>query len=199
MMSSAQSAAQPGETGTVASDVAHPDRRHPGPRAAGLTLGGRFANLRRASLSRVRILLAGAGCELAGDRWVSGWAGAFVVMAGFLLLLWFAVGNIRLTGMVIVAAGLLSNLTVIALDGGMPVRGFPAAATFGPRHHGERPGDHLIGLADVVHIAPLGEMVSAGDIVLAVGVATVIAGLMRPARRETQPTEGAPRAQPWTI
>jgi hypothetical protein len=165
---------------------------------AGLAMGGKFANLRRMSLGKVRLLLAGAFCEFAGDRWVSGWAGAVVVVAGFLLLFGFAVRNIKLTGMVLVAAGLLSNLTVVALDGGMPVRGVPAGVTSGPRHHGEKPGDHLIGLADVVHIAPLGEMVSAGDIVLAVGVATVIAGLMRPARRETATADGAPRAQPWT-
>jgi hypothetical protein len=155
---------------------------------AGLAMGGKFANLRRMSLGKVRLLLAGAFCEFAGDRWVSGWAGAVVVVAGFLLLFGFAVRNIKLTGMVLVAA----------LDGGMPVRGVPAGVTSGPRHHGEKPGDHLIGLADVVHIAPLGEMVSAGDIVLAVGVATVIAGLMRPARRETATADGAPRAQPWT-
>jgi len=167
--------------------------------AAGLLLGGKFANLWRASLRNAELLLAGAFCEFAGDRWGTGWGGTVVVIAGFVLLFGFAVRNIRLTGMVLVAAGLLSNLTVIALDRGMPVRGVPAGVTVGPRHHGEKPGDHLVGLADVVHVAPLGEMVSAGDIVLAVGVATVIAGLMRPARRDPAPADGAPRAQPWTI
>ena len=47
----------------------------------------------------------------------------------------------------------------------------PPACRIGRRHHGERPGDHLTGLADVVHLAPLGETVSAGDIVLSLGVA----------------------------
>jgi uncharacterized protein DUF5317 len=165
--------------------------------ALGLILGGSFRNLWRVSLRDVGLLLAGALCELAGDRWGSGWAGTVVVMIGFVLLLGFAVRNIKLTGMVLVAAGLLSNMTVIALNSGMPVRGVPAGVTYGPRHHGERPGDRLIGLADVVHIAPLGETVSAGDIVLSVGVATVVAGLMRPARREAETADAAPRMRPW--
>jgi hypothetical protein len=165
--------------------------------ALGLLLGGRFRNLWRVSLRDVGLLLAGAVCELAGDRWGSGWAGTVVVVIGFVLLFGFAVRNIKLTGMVLVAAGLLSNMTVIAFNSGMPVRGVPAGATYGPRHHGEKPGDRLIGLADVVHIAPLDETVSAGDIVLSIGVATIITGLMQPARREAEPADVAPRIRQW--
>ena len=83
-----------------------------------------------------------------------------------MLLIGFALRNAGLTGMVLVAVGLLANLTVIAVDRGMPVRGLPAGVSDGWRHHGERPGDHLTGLADVVRLTPLGETVSAGDIVL---------------------------------
>ncbi|MGH9069328.1 MAG: hypothetical protein ACRD0J_17830, partial [Acidimicrobiales bacterium] len=50
-------------------------------------------------------------------------------------------------------------------------------------HHLAGPGDHLVALADVVPLAPLSEVVSAGDLVLAVGLASLAAGLTRPRRR----------------
>jgi hypothetical protein len=63
------------------------------------------------------------------------------------------------------------------------VRGLPAGVSDGWRHHGERPGDRLTGLADVIPITPLGETVSAGDLVLSLGVATAMASLTRTRRR----------------
>jgi hypothetical protein len=99
------------------------------------------------------------------------------------VLLGVALLNIRVTGMVLVAAGLLSNLVVISVDGGMPVRGLPPGQSAGPRHHGLGPGDRLTGLADIVRIEPLGQTVSGGDLVLSLGAATVTFGLLRPGRR----------------
>jgi hypothetical protein len=132
------------------------------------------------------LLLSGASCEFAGSVWGAGWVGNAVLIAGYLMLVIFAATNIATTGMVLVAAGLLSNLVVIAVDGGMPVRGIQPGAADGPRHHGIRPGDHLTALADEVRIAPLGETVSAGDIVISIGAAAAVATLMRP-RRRVQP------------
>jgi Family of unknown function (DUF5317) len=148
----------------------------------GLCLGGRPRRFGDIRLHGLGLLVAGAGCELAGSRWGAGWPGTAIVVAGYVLLLGFAVRNAALTGMVLVAMGLAANLTVIALDGGMPVRGL-APGAYGGRHHAERPGDHLTGLADVVPITPIGETVSAGDLVLALGVATVLVGALRPSRR----------------
>jgi hypothetical protein len=164
--------------------------------AAGLAAGGSFLNLAQAPVAGVSLLLGGAACEAAAGWWASGWTGFALVIAGLVLLLGFAARNFKITGMVLVAAGLLSNLTVIGINGGMPVGGVPATATFGPRHHGLRPGDHLPGLADVVSVSFLGQTISAGDIVLAVGVATVVVALLRPARRP--PVDPAVRTRPWT-
>jgi hypothetical protein len=149
----------------------------------GLALGGRVRRIAEARFRSVGLLLAGAGCEFAGSHLGAGWFGGVLLIAGYGLLVGFAVRNAALTGMVLVAVGLAANLTVIALDGGMPVRGVAPGASYGARHHGERPGDHLTGLADVIRVSPLGETVSAGDIVLSLGVATVVVRLMRPARR----------------
>ncbi len=153
--------------------------------AAGWIRGGRMRYLAGVRLRSVGLLLAGAGCEFVGSRWGSGSVGTTVLVIGYLLLAGFALRNLALTGMVLVAFGLLANLAVIAVDGGMPVRGVPAGAAYGPRHHGVRPGDHLVGLADWVRLAPSSNIVSPGDLVLALGVATVTAGLMRPPRRST--------------
>jgi Family of unknown function (DUF5317) len=153
---------------------------------AGLLLGGSPRNLTGARLRAIGLLLAGAGCEIL-TRWVGGVAGPAILVVGYLLLIGFAWRNVATTGMVLVAIGLLANLTVITVNRGMPVRGLPPGTTYGWRHHGERPGDHLTGLADVVPLTPLGETVSAGDIVLSLGVATVAVTLMRPSRRPAPP------------
>src|SRR5579864_8478412 len=139
---------------------------------AGRFTGGRIGNLRHIRLRSTAVLLAGAVCEFVGSRWGSGSVGLAVLVAGYVLLLGFAARNAAHPGLVLIAAGLLANVLVIGLDHGMPVRGLPAGTTEGARHHGIRPGDRLTGLADVVRLRPLGETVSAGDLVLAVGVAT---------------------------
>jgi hypothetical protein len=153
---------------------------------AGLLLGGRVRHLATTRLRSVGLLVGGAAAEFAGSRWGSGAVGTGILIAGYLLLLGFALRNAAVTGMVLVAFGLLANVTVIALDGGMPVRGLPAGAIYGARHHGQRPGDRLTGLADVIHLPALGEMVSPGDLVLGLGVATVVVSSMHPARRRVR-------------
>lgn len=146
--------------------------------AAGLLLGGRLQYLAGARLRWVALLVGGAVCAFAGSRW-----GTALMVVGYLLLLGFALRNLARTGMILVACGLLANLAVIAADGGMPVRGVPAGAAYGPSHHGVRPGDHLVELSDQIRLTPLHATVSPGDLVLSVGVATLTAGLMRPRRR----------------
>jgi hypothetical protein len=151
---------------------------------AGLALGGRLSNVGSPPLKSLWLLLAGAVCAFVASRLQNGSAGLAVEIAGYLLLLGFAARNFRLTGMVLVTVGLLANLTVIALDSGMPVKGFPPGASLGSNHHGEQSGDRLTGLADVVSLQPVwNKTVSGGDIVLALGTATLTFGLLRPPRR----------------
>ena len=128
-------------------------------------------------------IVAGASCELVSSLWLTGDAGLVVLIAGYLLLVGFAARNAAIVGSVLVVVGLVANLTVIALDGGMPVRGLPASSGFGPRHHGARHGDHLVGLGDVVSVPALGEVFSAGDLLLAAGVVTMLVTVRTPGRR----------------
>jgi Family of unknown function (DUF5317) len=152
--------------------------------------GGRLGAVKDVDLRWVAALLVGAALELAAGI-LAGPFGMAVLVAGYVLLVGFAVANIRVTGMVLVAAGLLANATVIALNGGMPVRGVHPGVALDPRHHGERPSDRITGLADVIHVGPVAETVSGGDIVLCLGAATVTWTLTRPDRRR-----GSRRPQP---
>jgi hypothetical protein len=162
----------------------------------GLLTGGRLHRLAEAQLRLVPLLVAGAVLEAAGSLWLSGGWGLAALLAGYVSLLAFALANAARTGMILVAAGLLANLVVIAVDGGMPVRGLAGGISAGARHHGIRAGDHLTFLADVVHLPALSETVSAGDIVLSIGVATVIVGLLHtPPRRRPAPVR-KPGRQP---
>jgi Family of unknown function (DUF5317) len=195
-MSSLRSAAQPQVAGTFEGMLLPLIAVVAGVAIGGLA-GGSWRHAAQAPVRNLPLLLAGVACEFVATWWGSGWTGFALVVAGLVLLLGFAVSNLALTGMVLVAAGLLSNLVVIALNGGMPVHGVPPGATYGPRHHGLRPGDHLTGLADVVHVGFLGQTLSAGDIILAVGVTTVIVALLRPPRHRETAGSPAP-ARPWT-
>ena len=128
-------------------------------------------------------LFAGAACELVSSLWMSGGAGMAVLIAGYILLVGFAARNVAIAGSVLVVVGLLANLTVMAVDGGMPVRGLPASSGFGPRHHGARAGDHLTVLGDVVVVSPIGEVFSAGDLLLIAGVGTMLVSVRAPRGR----------------
>lgn len=141
--------------------------------ALGLAAGGSTANLRVGSIRGAWLVVAGAACEGVADRWLNGAGGLWLVVGGYLLMLGFAIANLPRAGSVLIAAGLLSNLLVIGVNGGMPVRGEPSGAQLGGYHHGEAAGDRLTGLGDVLFVAPLGETLSAGDVLLASGVGTM--------------------------
>ncbi|MGH9054753.1 MAG: DUF5317 family protein [Acidimicrobiales bacterium] len=158
--------------------------------AAGLLAGGRPRNLGRLTLRWSALLLLGATSEVAGTYGLTGTWATVTAIFGYVLLLGFAARNLRLTGMVLVLAGLLANFTITLLDGGMPVRGEPAGVALGARHHGEQPSDRLVALGDVVPVGFLGETVSAGDIVLALGVAAAVAALLRSDGERTATARG---------
>jgi len=160
----------------------------------GIAAGGRLGSLRAARLRWVWLLAAGAGCEAVSDKWIPGAAGLWLVIVGYALMLGFAAVNLPRGGSVLVAVGLFSNLLVIGVNGGMPVKGVTPGAQLGGHHHGEKAGDRLTGLADVVYVAPLGETLSAGDLLLAGGVGTM-AGLAVLGGRRPALAGKSPRAE----
>ena len=127
----------------------------------------------------VAVAVAGVTVALVG-RAVPGGAGVAVLVGGYALLAATALAARRHPGMVLVAAGLLANLVVVAVDGGMPVRTLPPGAVASGHHHGLGPADRLTGLADDTRLPVLGAVVSAGDVVACVGAAVAAFAWLEP-------------------
>ena len=159
--------------------------------AAGCARGGRLTRLADVRFRWWGVLVAGVTVQLLGH--------AAAVAVGTVALVVFAVRNLSVTGMGVVAIGLGLNAAVMALNGGMPVRlsalvavgiadpGEAHDADLGPRRHVERDGDVLPELGDIVPVTPLGLVVSFGDLIVAAGLADAVFHLTR-RRREGSAT-----------
>ena len=156
--------------------------------------GGRLRFLAERTLRFWPLLWAGLAVQAASVL-LGGSAGLVLLVGSYALLLAFAAANVDMVGMWLVATGIALNLVVIAVNGGMPVRasalvaagaaapGSPEELNLGHKHHIERPSDRLVVLGDIIPVAPLREVLSFGDVVMAVGAADVIAHMLRPASR----------------
>jgi len=159
--------------------------------AAGLLFRSRYRHLAPPRLRGWLLLIAGLAAQLAADLV----AGPVLVTLSYALLLAFAARNLHLVGMPIVVLGLTLNTIVIGLNGGMPVRAEALEAAgivddaemttvdLGPKRHLEDPDDRLTILGDAVPLPPLDRVVSFGDLVLYVGLADVVAHVVRRRRR----------------
>jgi hypothetical protein len=158
----------------------------------GLVLGGRPRNVGlrplRGSMALVCAVLLQAAPQLLD---VSGTTGLACVLVSYAMLLVFALANVRLVGMPVVLLGLVLNIAVIGVNGGMPVR--PAAIRtvdphvklaeldFGSKRHLETSDDQLTFLGDTLPVEPIGQVLSFGDLILSFGVADVVFRLLKPA------------------
>lgn len=172
---------------------------------AGLAAGGRPANAAAATLRLWPVLAIGAAAQWVPELLDVPERAAFAaVVVSYLALAAFAVANLHLVGMSVVLVGLGLNIAVIFPNGGMPVRAEAvvragvvradevAALDYGSKRHLERDDDVLTVLGDIVPVAPLGEVVSFGDLILAAGVTDVVFRLLRPSRSPSRP-DGPPR------
>lgn len=165
----------------------------------GYLRGGRLDHMGRRPVAAWPLLFAGVALQLLAGRIFGAWATAPLVLASYAVLVLFAGANLQLVGMTVVSIGMAANATVIALNGAMPVRpsAVVAAGLAAPdeaarlegdaKRRPERQGDRMVVLADIIPVRPLREVVSFGDLVIAVGVADVIYNLMRPPRRRRRP------------
>jgi hypothetical protein len=158
----------------------------------GLARGGRPRFLGQHRLKAWWLVVVGFLLQAATDRLDVGQWGTVLVVAGGLALLVFAALNPNLVGIGVVAVGVAANTLVIGINGAMPVRPSAVVAahiatkeeepllSYGYRHQREGPSDQLVALADIVPLAPFHQVVSVGDLILALGVSATIAGLFRP-------------------
>jgi hypothetical protein len=163
----------------------------------GFAAGGRLRNLRGVEVRAVGALAAAAALQAVsqvGD--VGGALGLACILASYGLLVAFGLANARLVGMPVVLTGLVLNVLVITVNGGMPVRAeailtvdrdrSPAELAhleFGAKRHLETGDDHLTFLGDVLPVQPIDQVLSFGDLILSFGVANVVFRLLRPVKR----------------
>lgn len=176
--------------------------------ALGLISGGRLANLTEPSFRASPLLVTGAGLQVL-SAFVDA-AAVPLILASYVLLVLFAGANVHHVGMPVVLTGLLCNFVVIAANGGMPVRAEAIVAAggaaahqvkaleFDNKHRLERPGDRLTVLGDIFPVPAPGfrQVVSFGDLVMAVGTADVIVHWLRRDRRRAQPVRTTGAAEP---
>jgi hypothetical protein len=164
----------------------------------GLLLGGSFKKLGELKLRYWGLAFVGYGLQIAPypESWGRNIPVAFLLLS-FVLLLFFALANLRQPGFWLIAVGLLMNFTVIAINWGMPVSRLALINSDqvevlrdlrreeGQKHHLATEEDKLRFLGDVIPIPdPIHLVVSAGDLVLYLGAGILVAVRMRrvPAR-----------------
>ncbi len=157
--------------------------------AIGLLRGGRFENLGAATFRLWPLLVLGVVVQGAAAFTADG--AVALILASYAILVLFAAVNIHHAGMGVVLVGVALNFVVIAANSGMPVRADAIVAAgivkpseiqnldFGSKRHLERPDDRLTVLGDIIPVPVAGEVLSFGDLAMAVGVATVLVGLLR--------------------
>jgi hypothetical protein len=166
---------------------------------AGTLLGGSLANLEHLSLRLAWLVVLALAAQLVAFSPLGARLPHEAVIAlhigSYGLLLAFVVTNIRRRPVMCFGAGVLANAVTIVLNGGyMPathtalrLAGLPVSA----RPHNNSmlagPTTHLLFLGDVLavpHALPLANVFSIGDILIAIGLAWLIADAMRMPRGE---------------
>jgi hypothetical protein len=162
--------------------------------------GGSYKRLARLEFEAPWLLFAGLGIQIvisatslvpasrADD------VGFALLLASYVLILAFGVLNLRVTGMTVITIGIALNVLVIALNQGMPYvapQGSNLETTV--KHRPERENDVLTVLDDHIDVpGPLGESVSYGDLIIAVGIVDLAFRGSRRARRSSRTRSSDP-------
>lgn len=168
--------------------------------AIAIVRGGRLTNLGDIELKSWWLLIVGFGLQAAtrllpDAPWAVN-AGLFMVLGSFLLLMVLVLINRSSPGMWLAGVGVLMNFTVISLNGGMPVLAEAAEVAGGfAQSNPDIAGSfkHVVldsrtilpSLADVIplRIAGHGQVISLGDVFLAIGLARFLEYELRKPRR----------------
>ncbi len=162
--------------------------------------GGRLTNLGDVELRAWWLLLIALGLQLGTSLlpdtdWAEG-LGVVMVLASFFFLMVLVLLNRSRTGMWLAGLGVLMNFTVIALNGGMPVLAEAAEVASGftvtePDLSGSfkhvilDETSRMTLLSDVIPLRlwSLGQVISLGDVFLAVGLGLFLEQELRRPRR----------------
>ena len=166
--------------------------------AVGLARGGSLSFLGAHRLRGVALLVLGSGLQaavLAGLLGLGRRGDVALILVSYAGLAVFAALNLLRPGMGILFVGVLLNALPIAVDRGMPVEKHAIVAArvadagevpllnFGNKRHLAGPGDDLRFLDDRLPDWVSHQVLSVGDLVVTVGVAAIVAGLLEDPRR----------------
>ena len=156
---------------------------------AGLASGRTFRGFPAVPLRAAPLAFAGLILQVLP---LSGEAGLAALLLSFGSLFAFAALNIRAPGFLLVSLGVLLNLVVIGMNGGMPVTREALADSGqlgsidhletggGNKHHLEDDRSVLLPLADAIGLPqPVGQAVSVGDLCMYVGTGWFVFAAMR--------------------
>jgi hypothetical protein len=165
----------------------------------GLIVSGSLRNFERVRVHWWALAFGGVALQVLPAPTIDGidprTVGAAMLVLSYVLLLSFITVNRWVPAAGVMAVGLLLNLSVVAINGGMPV-GTSAVRTAGgstlalatasdAKHHVMTDGDKLTPLADVIPIpSPVGIVLSIGDVLLYAGMAWFVVQVMRGRSRE---------------
>ncbi len=165
--------------------------------ATGLARGGDLRRLGQTHVVWPALALVGLAIPTLVNAVDPPLAGLFVI-AALAAVIGFAMANLHLTGMGVVAFGTLMNLAPLALNGYMPVSGEALVAVdlasteelssiefVGPRQL-QSDGDLLTFLGDIIPLGLTQQVMSFGDLVILIGIADVAANLVWTRRRKKQ-------------
>jgi hypothetical protein len=178
---------------------------------AGFARRGRVSNLGERAFRSAWLLVIGVVLQAVTEIFhLPNTPDVVAVLVSYAALALFAVRNLGLAGMGVVAIGLVLNIIPIAVNQGMPVRASAvvesgiasnragvAGLRFGGKRHLATSDDHLMVLSDILPDPVFHEVLSFGDLAMSVGIAAVVANLLLPPRRRrsSQPKHLAHRGE----
>ena len=145
----------------------------------GLVRGGSLASLAATKVRLLWLVYAGVLLQIIGAFFFAGDSGLTVVLVSSGLIALFMILNPRVPGMLLAAVGLALNALVIGANGAMPVSqavtqaaGGSGAVEIGGLKHEPLGDDTAFAfLGDVIAVPWLREVLSIGDVFLALGIA----------------------------
>lgn len=169
--------------------------------------GGSLEDLAETTFRWTTVLVAGLVVQVVFIYWDPEWLGergglAVVLTSNAAVAVWLF-ANKALPGLMLAAAGMALNVLVIAANGAMPVleRSAEAAGVTrsledaGLKHEPLDDDTVLPWLGDAIPVRPFQEVLSVGDVVLALGLARLVDARMmarrKPRHSADAPVEGA--------
>lgn len=160
--------------------------------AVALARGGHLKNLTMISLIAWPLLFLAGALQVVAEflpeqRSWSQPTAVSLILASYVLLILVIYLNRDRAGLALAGLGVLLNLAVIGLNGGMPVSAEAASLAggsggelaFGAKHVPLDADSRLAFLADVIPVRPFRQVISIGDVLLAVGLGVFVESELR--------------------